>query len=525
MNPQTEFTIVKEKTFDVIRSAVNKMVDQIRPTYGPASNKVIIDKPMYRMVVDDGVQIARDFELPDPAENAVVKLVRETAVKTNDRVGDGTTGALIMLQAIINEVAKKNRPNGRKIELELKRGAEESKNQLNAISKKIKTKEDLKKVARISFDDEKISDMIADVYSKLGKDATITVDHSQTMESFLEMAPGQRLDVGYVSPYMINNPQRMESVLDNAAILITDYRLTESSDIMPIMEKMQNGRKEGKEKRKSLVLVCENIEYHALSTMVINLPQVMNPHTRQPGTFPAVAINLPKVEDRKTLLEDLALLTGAKVFTMEKGDKLENATLEDLGTCEKFICRKDESIFVKPKGKKMEIALAIETLKKALEAETDNRSKEVLKYRIGMFSNSLATIKVGAPTDNERKTLKYKVEDAVNAVKSAFNHGVVPGSGIALASLKTSSSILNEALKYPHRQLMDNMGLEENTITDVKETALNVVTGKTGNFMDVGVVDPVDVLIAGIESAVSISSILITSSGMIVESPKQINEK
>src|SRR3990167_11485564 len=203
----TEFTIVREKTFEVIRSAVNQMVDMIRPTFGPASNKVIIDKRIYRMIVDDGVQIARDFELNDPTENAVIKVIRETAIKTNDRVGDGTTGALIMLQAIINEVARKSNFNGRKVELELKRGLEESKVLLKKGAKQIKTKEDLKKVAMVSFDDETLAEMIADLYFKLGKEAAITVDYSQTMKTTSETTDGSKLDVGYVSPYMINNPE------------------------------------------------------------------------------------------------------------------------------------------------------------------------------------------------------------------------------------------------------------------------------------------------------------------------------
>lgn len=520
---QTEITIVREKTFEVIKSAVNKMVDLIRPTLGPSANKVIIDKPIYRMVIDDGVQIARDFELPDPAENAIVKIIRETAIKTNDRVGDGTTGALIILQAIINEVARKSRFDGRKVELELKRGFEEVKTALTNSVKQIKTKEDLKKVAMISFDDEKIADLLADTYFKLGKEAAITIDYSQTMDTYVETADGTKLDVGYVSPYMINNPERMETVLENPFILITDYRLTESSDIMPIMEKIQEARKAGKEKRKGLVLICENVEHQALSTMIINLPQIMNPQTRQLGSFPSVAINLPKVEDRTTLLEDLSKLTGGKMFTQGKGDKLENAQITELGSCEKFICKRDESFIMKPKGNKMEIAMAIASLKKAIEEEHNEKLKKVLQYRYGMFTNTLAVIKVGAPTDNERKALKYKVEDAVNSVKSAYKNGVVRGAGLALANLKTSSPILNEALKYPHRQLAENMGME--WIDDFKpDEAFNVVTNKQGNFLDVGVVDPVEVLIAGVESAVSIASILLTSSGIICESQKQLKE-
>lgn len=514
---QTETTIVRENTFDVIKSAVNQMVDTIRPTFGPASNKVIIDKMPYRMVVDDGVQIARDFELKDPAENAVVKLVREVAVKTNDRMGDGTTGALIMLQAIINEVARKSRFDGRKVELELKRGLEDVKKHVAKTKKEIKTKDDLKKVARVSFDDEAIAEMIADTYHKVGKDGVVTVDKSPTMNTTVEMTDGTKIDTGYISPYMINNPQRMESVIEKPYILITDYRLTENTDIMPIMEKMVAAKATG------LVVIAENVEHHALATMVINSPQVMNPETRKPGTFPSVAIALPKVDDRDTLLEDLANLTGAKVFTVRKGDKLEDATIQDLGRADRFICRRDESIIVAPKGKKSDIAISASMLRSAVENEKDEKKKKVLQWRLGMYTNSLAVIRVGAATENEQKALKYKVEDAVHAVKAAYQGGVVPGGGLGLARIKTSSPILNEALKAPARQLCENMGFDNDQEYFDEKEAWNLITGEHGNFVDVGVMDPADVLLAGVESAVSIASILITSKGMIVEHQKPEN--
>lgn len=507
-------TIVTDKTFETIRTAVNKMVDVIRPTFGPASNKVIIDKQLYRMVVDDGVQIARDFELDDPVENAVVKVIRETLIKTNDRAGDGTTGAAIMLQAIVNETSRRSRFDGRKIELELKRGLEEVKAHLQKTAKHIKTKEELKQVALVSFDNEEIAEMIADLYFKLGKDALITIDKSPTLATTVETTDGVQIDRGYISPYMINNGERLECVLEKPYIPLTDYRITENTDLMPIMEKM------AAKGARNLVIIAENVEHNALATLVINQPHVINPQTKQPGTFASCAINLPKVDDRATLLEDLALLTGAKVFSASKGTKLEEADVADLGRCGKIISRRDETLIVSPGGKKIDIAMAVSGLRSAADAETNEKKKKDLLHRLAMFQNSMAVIKVGAPTENEQKALKYKVEDCVNAVRSAFRHGVVCGSGLALARAKTSSPILNEALKYPARQLRENMGLEDELELKVDE-ALNVVTGQTGKFMEVGVMDPVDVLLAGVESAVSIASVLLTSSGMIVESEKK----
>ncbi len=502
---ETQITIVKDKTFATIHSAINKMVDMIRPTLGPASNKVIISNQLYKMVVDDGVQIARDFKLEDPAENAVINIVREAAIRTNDRVGDGTTGSLIILQAIINEIARKNKIDGRKIELELKRGLLDVQKQLKKSAKPIKTKEELKKVALISFDDEVIAEMVASLYFKLGKDGVITIDKSPTMETTVETSEGVKLDVGYISPYMITNPERMETVIEKPNILITDYRLTEANDILPIMEKLVA------EKKNHLVVICENMEQGALATAVVNKVQ---------GKFLTVAINLPKVDDRNVLLEDLANLTGAKMATNEKGNKLENLEVKDLGHAERFICRREESIIVGPKGKRADILLAVSSLQNLIDKEKDEKEKKKLQYRLGLFTNTLAIIKVGAPTENEQKALKYKVEDTVNAVKAAYTHGVVCGAGLELARTVTSSPLLNEALQYPMRQLLENMGIDEN-LQLPKGEAMNVVTRKTGPFLEVGVIDPVDVLLAAVESAVSIASILVTSSGMICESPKE----
>lgn len=499
----TEVKIVNDKTFETIKSAVDQMVDFIKPTYGPANNKVIISKLPYRMIVDDGVQIARDFELPDPAENAVVQVIREVAVRTNDRVGDGTTSSLIMLQAIIDQISHKKR-DGRKVEKELVAGLEDVKKQIKEMTTPIESKEDLKKVAMVSFDNEKIAEMIAELYSKIGKDGIITIDKSSTMETTSEMTDGIKIENGYISPYMVNNPERMETVLEKPYILITDYRMTEANDILKIMDKM------AKNNKRELVIIAEGMEQSALATAVINKMQ---------GKFLTVAVNAPKGENNKIWLEDLAMLTGAKMFSEAKGDKLENAEVDDLGRAGKFICRRDESIVIEPKGNKESIDEATFALRKNVQEEDDQKVKKELESRLSMFSNRVAVIKVGAPTDNELKALKYKVEDVVNSVKAAFNSGVVCGAGLALARIKTSSQILNEALQYPARQLRDNMGLDERELEAGQ--AENVVTNEIGEYMQVGVIDPAETLLAGVESAVSIASVLVTSCGMLVEAEKK----
>jgi chaperonin GroEL len=252
------------------------------------------------------------------------------------------------------------------------------------------------------------------------------------------------------------------------------------------------------------------MEGAALATAIVNKLQ---------GKFITLVINAPAGDNKKITLEDIAFLTGGRMFSEAKGDKLEKAEISDLGRAEKFVCRREESVIVGPKGKKADIKKAIDDLQKALDGETNESRKKELQHRIGMFTNKVAVIRVGAPTESEQKALKYKVEDAVNATKSAYRHGVVCGAGLSLARLKTSSPILNEALQYPHRQLCENMGIDEGM--DLKgDQVMNVVTGKRGNFLEVGVMDPVEVLIAGVESAVSIASTLVTSTGIIVEHAK-----
>jgi chaperonin GroEL len=498
--------VVQKETFDIIRTAVNKTVDLIKPTYGPASNKVIIAKVTHGFVVDDGVQIARDLEFDDPNENAVLKVVRETAIRTNDRVGDGTTGALIMLQAIIEERAKQTGRSPREIEQELKKGFEEVKAKLTASAKPIRTKEELIKVARIAFDDMKIAEIIADTWFKIGVDGMITVDRSGTMETVADMSDGIKIDRGYISPYMVTNPSRMESVIEKPHILLTDYRLTEVNDILPAMNLL------AEKQIFNLIVICDNMEQNALATAMVNKAQ---------GKFNLIAINKPQGE---TDMDDIALLTNAKMFSMKKGDKLQEIKLEDFGRAERIIVRQKETVIVGPKGVKKNVEKAKSDLRQMITASATQGAKELFKKRLAFFTNKVAVIKVGAPTENEVIALKYKIEDAVNSTHAAFKNGVVSGAGLALEGITTSSDILNEALKAPFRQLKRNMGIEKHQTLKPGE-AINVVTGKVGKFMEVGVVDPVDVLIAQVESAVSIAGLLITTSGLIVEPPKHIKEE
>lgn len=501
--------IIQKDAFEIIKSAIDKTVNLIKPTYGPASNKVIISKATHGFVVDDGVQIARDIELEDPAEHAVMKIVRETAIKTNDRVGDGTTGALILLQAIFEEISKIAHRDGRKIEKELKLAFDQCKEQLLKEAKPIKTREELLKVAIVSFDNEKIAKLIADAWFDLGINGVLTVDRSGTMDTSVELADGIKINNGYISPYMITNPQRMEGVIEKPYILFTDYRLTEANDVIGIMNLL------AAKQILTLVIIAENVEQNALATLVINKMQ---------GKFNVIAVNAPGGENKTPILEDMAIMTGGKVFSEKKGDKLETATIADLGRADRFISRRTESIIIGPRGKKADIKKCIVDLNIAIANEKREKEKKELEYRLAKFSNKIGVIKVGAPTENEVNALKYKVEDAVNATQVAFKGGVVAGGGIALANLKTSSEILNKSLQIPFQQLKNNVGIDSHRTLKTGE-AINVVTGEIGDWQKVGVMDPADVLIAQIESAISIASLLVTTTGMIIEEPKHLKQE
>jgi chaperonin GroEL len=507
MNKKT--SVVQRDAWDKIKSAVNKTVDLIKPTFGPTGNKVIISKVTHAMVVDDGVQIARDLELADPIEHAIMKIVREVAIKTNDRIGDGTTGALILLQAIINRIDKLRHRNGRLIEKELKKSLEDCKTQLKNSTKKIETVEDLYKVALVSFDDEKIAKLISDAWFKLGAEGVLTVDRSGTMDTYTELTDGIKIDRGYISPYMVTNIQRMEALIEKPYILFTDYRLTEANDVIHIMDKLL------KEKITSLVIVAENVEQGALATLIVN---------KNNGVFNTVAINAPSGDNRSLMLEDMALMTGGKVISEKKGDKLEDVEIADLGRATRFIAKRADSVIIGPKIDKEKLELSIKDLQIALETETKESDKEELKRRIARFSNKIGVIKVGAPTENEMYALKYKVEDCVNATQAAFKGGVVKGGGLSLVNLITESKIMNEALKVPFYQLKLNVGYGKHRKLEENE-AINVVTGEIGPWQEVGVMDPVDVIIAQLESAVSIAVLLVTTSGMVIEDPEYLKRE
>lgn len=465
--------IIQKETFSTIMNAVNKLCDLVRPTFGPAGNKVIIGKSFHVSALDDGVQIAKDLELEDEGENYVLKLIREVAIRTNDRVGDGTTSSLIILQALMQEIEKGGRIDGRKVTEELKQGLSEAVLQLQKQARKIKSKEDLEKVARISFDNPEIAKLIAGIVYKIGPEGLIDIETSQGFDIESEMADGFSMQGGYISPYMIT--EREECILDEPLILVANSEFVNETEVMPVMQKILETGKN------SLAIFCKSIEGQALATLIINKVQ---------GKFKSVAV----VTIKQTDYENISLLTGATLFTPEKGKA--NIELKDLGRANKIIVKRENTTIIGGKGNKTVIKAKVKELEEKMNGAKDNLTKEQTRYRLAHLTDSVAIIKVGANTEQEAKALRFKIEDASNAVKVAYKDGVVKGAGTALMSIKTSSELLNKALQYPRKQLIENMGEFE---------------------MNDNIIDPVNVLIAGLESAVSIACLLSTTKGIIVE--------
>ena len=447
--------IIQENTLETILNAVNKLAELVKPTYGPASNKVIIGKGLYASVLDDGVQIAKDLELEDEAENYVLKLIKEVAIKTNDRVGDGTTSSIILLQAILSE-AVKSKLTPREIVDNLDKGLKEAVKTIREQSKSIKAKEDLEKVARISFDNEEISQLLSDIIFEIGEEGLIDVQASQgaTVES--EVVAGFKVDNGFVSPYMITEGDKC--VIEDATILVTDGSFHMNQELVPVLERVVAKGKN------NLVIFCKEFTGEALSTAIVN---------KLKGGFRCLAIQTTGAK-----LDDIAVFTGARHVLLNT--KIEDT---DFGFAKKVVSRIEDTVIIDGSG---DTKAYVEDLK----AQGGNES------RVANLTNAVAVIKVGAKTESEAKALQFKVEDASNAIKVAYKGGVVSGAGTTLAKLKTSSDILNKAMKYPNKQLKVNMGDFE--VTD-------------------NIIDPAEVVIAGIESAVSIAKLLITTTGIIYE--------
>ena len=513
-----------------LERGVNKLADAVKVTLGPKGRNVVLEKKFGSpTITNDGVTIAKDIELEDPFENMGAALVREVATKTNDIAGDGTTTATLLAQSIVHE-GMKNVVAGAN-PMVLKRGIKKATDclvkKLQENAKTVSTKEEKAQVASISAGDTEIGGLIADAMEKVGNDGVITVEESKTMETSLETVEGMQFDRGYISPYMVTDPDKMEAVLSNPYVFITDRKITMIQDIMPVLEKVvQQGRE--------LLIIAEDIEGEALATLVVN---------RLRGTFKAVAVKAPGFGDRrKAMLQDIATLTGATVISEEVGRKLDSATVADLGSCSQVRVTKDLTTIVDGAGDKQAIADRVASIRAQIPETTSQFDKEKLQERLAKLSGGVAVIKVGAATETELKDKKLRIEDALNATRAAVAEGIVAGGGTALlrqvqpaldeleketeGDEKTGIDIVRRAIEAPVRQIANNAGLEGAVIVEAVKKAKKGIgfNAQTEEYVDMiksGIVDPCKVTRSALQNAASIAAMILTTEAVVADKPAE----
>ena len=512
-----------------LERGVNKLADAVKVTLGPKGRNVVLEKKFGSpTITNDGVTIAKDIELEDPFENMGAALVREVATKTNDIAGDGTTTATLLAQSIVHE-GMKNVVAGAN-PMVLKRGIKKATDclvkKLQENAKTVSTKEEKAQVASISAGDTEIGGLIADAMEKVGNDGVITVEESKTMETSLETVEGMQFDRGYISPYMVTDPDKMEAVLSNPYVFITDRKITMIQDIMPVLEKVvQQGRE--------LLIIAEDIEGEALATLVVN---------RLRGTFKAVAVKAPGFGDRrKAMLQDIATLTGATVISEEVGRKLDSATVADLGSCSQVRVTKDLTTIVDGAGDKQAIADRVASIRAQIPETTSQFDKEKLQERLAKLSGGVAVIKVGAATETELKDKKLRIEDALNATRPAVAEGIVAGGGTALLQVqpaldeleketegdeKTGIDIVRRAIEAPVRQIANNAGLEGAVIVEAVKKAKKGIgfNAQTEEYVDMiksGIVDPCKVTRSALQNAASIAAMILTTEAVVADKPAE----
>ncbi|MGM9518163.1 chaperonin GroEL [Acidaminococcus timonensis] len=512
-----------------LERGVNKLADAVKVTLGPKGRNVVLEKKFGSpTITNDGVTIAKDIELEDPFENMGAALVREVATKTNDIAGDGTTTATVLAQSIVHEGMKNVVAGANPMVLKkgIKKATDALVDELKKSAKAVSTKEEKAQVASISAGDEEIGGLIADAMEKVGNDGVITVEESKTMDTSLETVKGMQFDRGYISPYMVTDPDKMEAVMSNPYVFITDRKITLINDIMPVLEKVvQQGRE--------LLIIAEDVEGEALATLVVN---------RLRGTFKAVAVKAPGFGDRrKAMLQDIATLTGATVISEEVGRKLDSATLADLGTAGQVRVTKDMTTIVDGGGDKQAVADRIASIRAQIPATTSQFDKEKLQERLAKLSGGVAVIKVGAATETELKDKKLRIEDALNATRAAVAEGIVAGGGTALLQVqpvldkleaetdgdeKTGIDIVRRAIEAPVRQIASNAGLEGAVIVEgvkkaAKGTGFNAATEEYVDMIKAGIVDPCKVTRSALQNAASIASMILTTEAVVADKPAE----
>jgi len=511
-----------------LERGVNILADAVKVTLGPKGRYVVLDKKFGApTITNDGVTIAREIEVEDVFENQGAQLVREVATSTNDVAGDGTTTATLLAQAIVREGLKNVAAGANP--MALKRGIEKAVDavveHLKKQSKEISGKEDIARVATISAREREIGDVIADAIEKVGKDGVVNVEEGQTFGLELEFTEGMQFDKGYLSPYMVTDPERMEAVLEEPYILVANQKIGAIKDILPVLEQViQAG--------KPLLIVAEDVEGESLATIVVN---------KLRGTFTAVAVKAPGFGDRrKRMLEDIAVLSGAEVITEELGLKLENTKLAQLGKARKVVVDKDTTTIIDGNGKADAIKARIKQLKAEIEDTDSDFDREKLQERLAKLAGGVAVVKVGAATETEMKEKKHRVEDALQATRAALEEGIVPGGGVALLNAaesikldgfgdpdeRTGAQIIVRALEEPLRQLAYNAGLEASVVVnDVRMAAkgqgLNVDTNEVEDLVKAGIIDPTMVTRSALQNAASIAKNILMTEAIVAEPPEK----
>ena len=509
---------------------VDAVADTVKITLGPKGRNVVLDKKYGApLITNDGVTIAKEIELEDAMENMGAQLLKEVATKTNDAAGDGTTTATLLAQAFVHEGMKNvvAGANPMVIRRGISKAVDAAVEELKKISKKVNGSQDIARVGAVSSADEVIGKLIADAMEKVTNDGVITVEESKSAETYCEVVEGMQFDRGYISPYMVTDTDKMEAVIDDAVILITDKKISNIQDILPILEKILS---EGKK----LVIIAEDIEGEALSTLLVN---------KLRGTFTCVAVKAPGFGDRrKEMLTDIATLTGGEVISSDLGFELKDTTLEQLGKARQVKINKENTIIVGGAGNPDAIKGRIAQIKSSIEVTTSDFDREKLQERLAKLSGGVAVIKVGAATETEMKEKKLRIEDALNATKAAVEEGIVPGGGTSFVNVmgavaklletvegdeKTGVSIVLKALEAPVRQIAQNAGMDGSVILEKIKTSkagvgYDAANDKYVDMVEAGIVDPTKVSRSALQNAASVASMILTTEAVVADKPEPV---
>ena len=511
-----------------LESGINQLANTVKITLGPKGRNVVLDKKFGApLITNDGVTIAKEIELEDPFENMGAQLVKEVATKTNDVAGDGTTTATLLAQALVREGLKNVAAgaNPMIVRKGIQKAVDAAVEKLLSTAKKVQGKEDIARVASVSAANEEIGQLIAEAMEKVTADGVITVEESKTAETYSEIVEGMQFDRGYITPYMVTDTEKMEAVLDDPYILITDKKISNIQEILPLLEQvMQAGRK--------MVIIAEDVEGEALSTLIVN---------KLRGTFVCVPVKAPGFGDRrKEMLQDIAILTGGQVISEELGFDLKDTQISQLGTAKQVKIQKELTIIVDGAGDKNAIADRVAQIRRELEASTSEFDKEKLQERLAKLAGGVAVIKVGAATETEMKEMKLRIEDALAATKAAVEEGIVAGGGTSyidviptVAALlektegdeKTGIQIVLKALEEPAWQIAKNAGLEGSVIVDKVKSCetgkgFNALVEEYVDMISAGIVDPVKVTRSALQNAASVASMVLTTESLVTDLPE-----